>query len=73
MGDSMLVRAERIIKGDVVLWANAPWRIGLIEKTSPTELEIVLEPVHTYDDQVDHSDIRTTVEQDRKFRVLMMA
>lgn len=71
--DSILIRAERLIKGDIVLWANSSWRIGLIESVSPTELEIVLEPVHTYDDRVDHSDIRTTVERDRKFRVLMMA
>lgn len=73
MGDSMLVRAERLIKGDVVLWANATWHISMIEKTSLTELEIVLERIHTYNDDDDHSDIRTTVSRDRKFRVLMMA
>ena len=68
----MLVRAERLIKDDVILWANAAWRIGLIEKTSPTELEIVLERVHTYNDDDDRSDIRTTVSRDRKFRTLFL-
>lgn len=69
MGDSVLVRAERLIKGDVVLWANATWCIGLIEKTSLTELEIVLERIHTGDDR---SDIRTTISRDRKFRALFL-
>lgn len=71
--DSILSRAERLIKGDIILWANAPWCIRLIEKTSLTELEIVLEPIHTHDDdRIDHPDIRTTVERDRKFRVLRL-
>lgn len=54
--DSILIRAERLIRGDVVLW-----RVGLIE------FEIVLEYV-----QGSHSDLRTTVSRDRKFRVLLL-
>lgn len=66
--DSILIRAERLIKDDIVLWANVSWRVGLIEPVSPTEFEIVLEYVHGGCD--DHSDLRTTVSRDRKFRVL---
>lgn len=62
--DSILIRAERLIKGDIVLWANSSWRIGL------TEFEIVLEYVHGGCD--DHSDLRTTVSRDRKFRALRL-
>lgn len=68
--DSILIRAERLIKGDIVLWANVSWRIGLIEPVSLTEFEIVLEYVHGGCD--DRSDIRTTVSQDRKFRALRL-
>ena len=68
--DSILIRAERLIKGDIVLWANCSWRIGLIEPVSLTEFEIVLEYVlGCYDD---HSDLRTTVGRDRKFRALRL-
>lgn len=67
-GDSILIRAERLIKDDIVLWANTSWRIGLIEPVSLTEFEIVLEYVHGGCD--DHSDLRITVSRDRKFRVL---
>lgn len=66
--DSILIRAERLIKGDVVLWGGATWRIGLIEPVSLTEFEIVLEYVHGGGD--DRSDLRTTVSRDRKFRAL---
>lgn len=62
--DSILIRAERLVKGDIVLWANVSWRVGL------TEFEIVLEYVHGGCD--DHSDFRTTVGRDRKFRVLLL-
>lgn len=62
--DSVLIRAERLVRGDIILWANAPWRIGL------TEFEIVLEYVHGGCD--DHSDLRTTVSRDRKFRALRL-
>lgn len=65
--DSILIRAERLIRGDVVLWGNASWRVGLIEPVSQTEFEIVLEYV-----QGGHSDLRTTVSRDRKFRVLLL-
>lgn len=65
--DSILIRAERLIKGDIVLWANGPWRVGQIEPVSLTEFEIVLEYV-----QGDHSDLRTVVSQDRKFRALRL-
>lgn len=68
--DSILIRAERLIKGDIVLWANSSWHIGLIEPVSLTEFEIVLEYVHGGCD--DHSDIRTTVNRDRKLRVLRL-
>lgn len=68
--DSILIRAERLVKGDIVLWANAGWRIGLIEPVSQTEFEIVLEYVHG--DRDDHPDLRTTVSRDRKFRVLCL-
>lgn len=68
--DSILIRAERLIKGDIVLWANVSWRIGLIEPVSLTEFEIVLEYVHGGCDE--HSDLRTTVGRDRKFRVLRL-
>lgn len=65
--DSILIRAERLVRGDIVLWANATWRIGLIEPVSLTEFEIVLECVRD-----DSSDIRTTVSRDRKFRALRL-
>lgn len=68
--DSILIRAERLIKGDIVLWANCSWCIGLIEPVSLTELEIVLEYVHGGCD--DHSDLRITVNRDRKFRALRL-
>lgn len=68
--DSILIRAERLIKGDIVLWANASWCVELIEPVSPTEFEIVLEYVHGGCDE--HSDLRTTVSRDRKFRVLLL-
>lgn len=68
--DSILIRAERLIKGDIVLWANDSWRIELIEPVSLTEFEIVLEYVHGSRD--DHPDLRTTVSQDRKFRALLL-
>lgn len=68
--DSILIRAERLIKGDVVLWANCSWRIGLIEPVSLTEFEIVLEYVHGGCD--DHSDLHTTVSRDRKLRALLL-
>lgn len=68
--DSILIHAERLIKGDIVLWANSSWRIGLIEPVSLTEFEIVLEYVHGSCD--DPSDIRTTVSRDRKFRALRL-
>ena len=68
--DSILIRAERLIKGDIVLWANISRRIGLIEPVSRTEFEIVLEYVQG--DCDDHSDLRTTVSRDRKFRVLRL-
>ena len=68
--DSILIRAERLIKGDIVLWANGSWRIGLIEPVSLTEFELVLEYVHG--DRDDHQDLRTTVSRDRKFRALRL-
>lgn len=68
--DSILIRAERLIKGDIVLWANVSWRIGLIEPVSLTEFEIVLEYVHGGCD--DHSDLRTTVSRDRMIRALRL-
>ena len=68
--DSILIRAERLVRGDIVLWANVAWRIGLIEPVSLTEFEIVL--VYVYGDCDDHSDLRTTVSRDRKFRALRL-
>lgn len=65
--DSILIRAERLIKGDIVLWANSSWHIGLIEPVSPTEFEIVLEDAYG-----GCSDLRTTVSRDRKFRALRL-
>lgn len=62
--DSILIRAGRLVKDDVVLWANCSWRIVL------TEFEIVLEYVYGGCD--DHSDLRTTVSRDRKFRALRL-
>lgn len=63
--DSILIRAERLVKGDVVLWANTSWQVRLIEPVSLSELEIVLE-------RVQGEDLRTTVGRDRKFRVLLL-
>lgn len=68
--DSILIRAERLVRGDIILWANVSWRVGLIEPVSQTEFEIVLEYVHGGCD--DHSDLRTTVSRDRKFRTLRL-
>lgn len=68
--DSILIRAERLVRGDVIAFGGASWRIGLIEPVSLTEFEIVLEDVHGGCD--DHSDLRTTVSRDRKFRALRL-
>lgn len=59
--DSILIRAERLVRGDVIAFGGASWRVGL------TEFEIVLEYVHGA-----HSDLRTTVSRDRKFRALRL-
>lgn len=67
--DSILIRAERLVKGDVVLWANTPWQVRLIEPVSLSELEIVLGRVQG-DDMAEN--LRTTVGRDRKFRVLLL-
>lgn len=71
IGDSLPIRAERLIRGDIVLWGGATWEVQLAEPTSQTELEIVLE--YTHGDQDDHSDLRTVVSRDSKFRVLLPA
>mgnify|MGYP000428957661 CR=1 FL=1 len=71
IGDSLPIRAERLIRGDIVLWGGATWQVRLAEPTSLTELEIVLEYAHG--DQDDHSDLRTVVSRDSKFRVLLLA
>ena len=68
--DSILIRAERLVKGDVVLWANVTWWVRLIEPTSLSELEIVLERIQGDNDKVEN--LRTTVGRDRKFRVLLL-
>lgn len=69
--DSILIRAERLVRGDVIAFGGASWRVQLAEPTSLTELEIVLEYIHG--DQDDHSDLRTVVSRDRKFRVLLLS
>lgn len=63
--DSILIRAKHLVRGDIILWDNASWRVYIAEKTSTTELELVMECV-----SYDHPDLRTTVSLDRKFRVL---
>lgn len=68
--DSILIRAERLVKGDIILWANTPWQVRLIEPVSLSELEIVLERVQGDDDMAEN--LRTTVGRDRKFRVLLL-
>ena len=68
--DSILIRAERLVKGDVVLWANTSWWVRLIEPTSLSELEIVLERIQSDDDEVEN--LRTTVGRDRKLRALLL-
>lgn len=70
LGDSILARAERLVKGDIILWANTPWQIRLIEPVSLSELEIVLERVQGDDDMAEN--LHTTVGRDRKFRVLLL-
>lgn len=67
IGDSLPIRAERLIRGDIVLWGGASWQVRLAEPTSLTELEIVLEYTHG-----DHQDLRTVVSRDSKFRVLLL-
>lgn len=67
--DSILIRAERLVKGDVVLWANTSWQVRLIEPVSLSELEIVLGCVQG-DDMAEN--LHTTVGRDRKFRVLLL-
>lgn len=62
--DSILIRAERLVKGDIVLWGGSTWQVRLAEPTSLTELEIVLEYTHG-----DHSDLRTVVSRDIKFLI----
>lgn len=66
--DSILIRAERLIRGDIILWSGATWQVQLAEPTSLTELEIVLEYTHG-----DQDDLRTVVSRDSKFRVLRLA
>lgn len=68
--DSILIRAERLVKGDVVLWANTSWQVRLIEPVSLSELEIVLGCVQGDDDMAEN--LHTTVGRDRKFRVLLL-
>ena len=68
--DSILIRAERLVKGDVVLWANATRRVRLIEPTSLSELEIVLERIQSDDDEAEN--LRTAVGRDRKLRALLL-
>ena len=68
--DSILVRAERLIKGDIILWANCSWQVRLIEPVSLSEFEIVLERVQGDGDTVEN--LHTTVGRDRKFRVLLL-
>lgn len=68
--DSILIRAERLVKGDVVLWANATWQVRLIEPVSLSEFEIVLERIQSDDDEVEN--LRTTVGRDRKLRALLL-
>lgn len=70
--DSILIRAERLVKGDVVLWANTSWQVQLIEPVSLSELEIVLGCVQGDDDDDMAENLRTTVGRDRKFRVLLL-
>ena len=70
IGDSLPIRAERLIRGDIVLWGGATWQVRLAEPTSLTELEIVLEYGHG--DRDDHSDLRTVVSRDCKFRALYL-
>lgn len=68
--DSILIRAERLVKGDVVLWANTSWQVRLIEPVSLSELEIVLERVQDDDDMAEN--LHTTVGRDRTFQVLLL-
>lgn len=70
IGDSILARAERLVKGDIILWANTPWQVRLIEPVSLSELEIVLERVQGDDDMAEN--LHTTVGRDRKLRVLLL-
>lgn len=65
--DSILIRAERLIRGDIILWADTTWQVCMAEKTSTTELELVMECVSH-----DRPDLRTVVSQDRKFRALLL-
>lgn len=68
--DPILIRAERLVRGDIVLWANVTWRVRLKEPVSLSEFEIVLERVQGDDDRA--KNLRTTVGRDRKFRVLLL-
>lgn len=68
--DSILIRAERLVKGDVVLWANTSWQVRLTEPVSLSELEIVLERVQGDDDMAEN--LHTTIGRDRKFQVLLL-
>lgn len=51
----------------ILIRADATWRVCMAEKTSTTELELVMECV-----SYDHPDLRTTVGRDRKLRVLLL-
>lgn len=65
--NSLIIRAERLIKGDVILWYNTTWRVSAAEKTSLTKIRLVLEPIET-----DTWPVRTTVERGLVFRVLLL-
>ena len=68
--DSILIRAERLVCGDVIAFGGASWQVRLIEPVSLSELEIVLECVQGNDDEAEN--LRTTVSRDRKFRAFCL-
>lgn len=63
----LALRAERLIEGDIIWWAHATWRVRRAEKTSPTRIRLVLEPVET-----DSKPIDTIVERDRVLLAMLL-
>lgn len=65
--NALIIRAERLIKGDIVQRHGVAYRVRLAEKTSLTRVRLVLEPV-----EASTPDLRLIIERDLVFLVLLL-